>query len=220
MSTDETGGPRPPQAATKADPYETIWRAIRNGELAPGQALTEVALAKWCGVSRTPIREALSRLVSEGLVERTSRGPMVRQRTIEEIFNIYEVRIVLESTAARAAAERRTDLDLTMLRAALERYEEMDVEVSPAVVSGARKFHEAVWTVARNETLTDTLARLDMLVPRFPNTAMADKEQRSRTATQHRALFDAIEARDGDAAAEAARTHYIEARDIRLRTFS
>ena len=220
MATQRTEERPALQIATKSDPYDMMLQGIRNGELAPGQALTEAALAEWCGVSRTPIREALSRLVSEGLVERTSRGPVVRSRTVDELFNIYEVRIMLEAAAARAAAERRTEHDLLILQAALERYEDLDVGVSTEAVTRARGFHEAVWNVARNEALSDTLARLDMLVPRFPNNAMTDRAQRERTASQHRKIFDAIEARDPDAAATAATEHYTDARDIRLRSLA
>ncbi|HEY0247644.1 MAG TPA: GntR family transcriptional regulator [Gryllotalpicola sp.] len=206
----------PTPSAGKSEPYLRILHAIRDGEFVPNQILTEVWLAEWCGVSRTPIREALSRLISEGLIERTGKGPAVRSRTIDELYNIYETRIVLEAAAARFAAERRTPSDLVLLDAALQRYEGVDAEASPRVVSSARSFHEAVWAAAHNGTLADSLARLDMLVPRLPNDVMSDPAHRERNVAQHREIGEAIEARDGDGASEAATRHYTYMRDARV----
>src|SRR5690606_26282547 len=91
-----------PVPAAKRTPYDKIRDAIVSGELAGGTPLTESSLAAWCGVSRTPIREALLRLEQDGLIVRTERGPVVRSRSPEEILDIYEVRIALEATAARS----------------------------------------------------------------------------------------------------------------------
>src|ERR1700754_1808293 len=82
-------------------PYERLKQAILDGELVPGQQLVEISLAQWCQVSRTPIREALSRLEQDGLALRTDRGLVVRERSPEEILDIYDTRIVLEAMAAR-----------------------------------------------------------------------------------------------------------------------
>ncbi|MBO0826374.1 MAG: GntR family transcriptional regulator, partial [Streptosporangiales bacterium] len=105
-------------------------QAILKGELEPGQPLVETALAAWCEVSRTPIREALTRLEQDGLVDRTDRGLVVRQRSPEEILDIYETRLALEATAGRMAAERRTAHDLRLLKRLLQRCEEISVKDS------------------------------------------------------------------------------------------
>lgn len=215
-----SSGNRKPKSVIKPRPYDMIRQAIRTGEFQPNQPLTETALAEWCGVSRTPIREALTRLQYDGLVERTEYGPVVRSRSLEEIFNIYEVRIDLEATAARAAAQRRTDRDLFVLRAALERYERADVKPHPAVVASALDFHEAIWKAARNDTLYEVLMQLVMQVPRHPSEAMSSAELRERTHAQHRSLLEAIEAGDADRAAAASREHSVESRDIMLKNWS
>lgn len=75
-------------------------------------------LAAEFGKSRTPVREALHRLEIENLVERVPRGMRVRTSSPEEILDIYEVRIMLEGAAAKAAAERATEFDRTQLRSA------------------------------------------------------------------------------------------------------
>lgn len=211
------GAGLPRRKAAGPGPYEQISQAIRTGEFAPGQLLTENGLAEWCGVSRTPVREALVRLQGDGLIERTGRGPVVRSRTLEEIFNIYEVRIGLEAMAARAGAERRTERDLILMRAALAAYEDLPMGASPELVTSSHAFHEGVWRASRNETMGEMLARLDLQVPRHPNETMGDSESRARVVAQHRAIFEAIQAQDGDAAAAAATAHYTEARDIRMK---
>jgi DNA-binding GntR family transcriptional regulator len=102
----------PVRAERAQSPYERIKDAIVNGEIAPGAPLVEVALAEWCEVSRTPIREALTRLEQDGVVVRGERGLIVRERSQQEILDLYDTRIVLEATAARIAAVRRTELDM------------------------------------------------------------------------------------------------------------
>jgi DNA-binding GntR family transcriptional regulator len=197
-----------------------IRQAIRTGEFLPGQQLSETGLAQWCGVSRTPVREALTRLQHEGLIVRTEHGPMVHARSFEEIYNIFEVRVVLEEKAARAAAERRTDRDLFVLRAAVAQYERAVLAPDPKVVASAVNFHQAIWKAARNETLFDLLMQLDMQIPRYPNSAMSSAEVRDRSCAHHRDLLAAIEAGDADRAAAVAAAHFVEERDIRLKYFS
>jgi DNA-binding GntR family transcriptional regulator len=204
----------------KGRPYEMIRQAIRTGVFQPSQQLTETALAEWCGVSRTPVREALSRLLQDGLVVRTEHGVMVRAHTLEELYNIFEVRVVLEEKAARAAAERRTDRDLFILRTAVEQYEREVLAPDPAVVISAMNFHHSVWRAARNDTLFDLLMQLDMQIPRYPDKDLSSAEVRKRASGYHRDLFDAIEANDAERAAAVAVAHVTEQRDIRLRSFS
>lgn len=214
-------GPRRTAPASAAKrPYDLIRQAIRTGEFLPGQQLTETALAQWCGVSRTPVREALNRLQHEGLIVRTEHGPEVRARSLEEIYNIFEVRVTLEEKAARAAAQRRTDRDLFVLRATAEQYERAELGPRAAVVASAMSFHQAIWRAARNDTLFDMLMQLDMQVPRHPSRAMSSAEVRERSCGYHRELLAAIEAGDADRAAAAAVAHITEERDMRLKNFS
>src|SRR5690625_2611384 len=104
------------------DPYEQLKESIYLGDLEPGQQLIESAVAQSLRVSRTPVREALARLEQDGLVVRTRSGLAVRDRTPGEVLDIYDVRVLLESAAGRAAAERRTNNDILELRQAQRRY--------------------------------------------------------------------------------------------------
>lgn len=240
MATAKAGraAARLPELVNRVTPYQRLKEAIRSGELKPGQQLVESALAEWCEVSRTPIREALSRLQHDGLVERADRALVVRERSPEEVLDIYETRIALEGTAARLAAERRTSHDLMLLRRAVTRTAAVNAAVNAAVdtavdtavdsgdgaeidakVVANRRFHTAVWRASHNVSLTDLLERLDLHLARYPATTLATAGRWERAVEQHRALLDAIEARDGETAEKVAVEHFSEARDIRLSLF-
>lgn len=106
--------------------YDELRARIVDGVLSPGTPLVEGPLAREFGVSRTPIRETLSQLTYEGLLERHDRAMRVRVLKAEDVLEIYEVRIALERAAARAAAERRTELDLGAMGHILDDMQALD----------------------------------------------------------------------------------------------
>ena len=138
MATAEPGRP-----VTAADPpapargrldstdvqYARLRKDILDGAFAPGTVLLETALSVRYGVSRTPVREALGRLAQDGLIERSTRGFRIKQRNPEEILEIYEARIALESRSAELAARHRTDIDLARMAYVLD---ERRAETDPA----------------------------------------------------------------------------------------
>jgi DNA-binding GntR family transcriptional regulator len=194
--------------------------AIMSGALEPGNPLVEVSLANWCGVSRTPIREALRRLEQDGLVEHTPSGLVIRKRSPGEILDLYDTRIVLEAMAGRVAAERRTSQDVQQLRWILQRGDESSVDDIQGVVDANRQFHRAIWQASQNESLVDLLERLDLHLGRYPGTTLAHPGRWEAARQQHEDLVSAIDRRDGDAAHEIARQHFIDAREIRLALFA
>jgi DNA-binding GntR family transcriptional regulator len=203
------------QTGQSSSPYLRIRDAIIAGELLPGVPLVEQALAEWCNVSRTPIREALRRLEQDGLVERSSRGLTVTDRTPEQILDTYEVRIVLEESVAKFAAQRRTQIDLIRLEAAID----APTEPSDGQSNLGRhnhQFHETMWSASHNEALFDVLSRLYLHLNRFPATTLSYERRWETTQGDHRSLVDAVRAGDTDLAAELARKHFEQARDIRL----
>ncbi len=213
--------PAPSARVERVSPYEMIKQAILSGELDAGQPLVETSLASWCGVSRTPVREALRRLQQDGLVERSSNhGLAVRARSPEEILDLYDTRVVLEATAARVAAERRTDHDIRQLRWMLGSDAEMPDTDADSLVNANQRFHRAVWRASHNESLIDLLERLNLHLARYPGTTLAVPGRWDAARQEHANLVDAIESRNGDEAHEIARTHFLEARDIRLALFA
>jgi DNA-binding GntR family transcriptional regulator len=201
-------------------PYDMLKRAILSGELAPGQPLVETALAEWCGVSRTPIREALTRLEQDGLVHHSEGGLVVRVRSPEEILDIYDTRIVLEAKVGKVAAERRTDHDVRMLSYALQRGKETDASDPAAMVEANELFHRMVWRASHNEALVDLLQRLNLHLGRYPETTLTAPGRWAQALEEHTELAEAIEQRRGDDAYDIAQRHFESARDIRLALFA
>jgi DNA-binding GntR family transcriptional regulator len=210
---------RPPSFDRRQSPYERVKAAILSGELPPGQPLVETALAEWCGVSRTPIREALRRLQQDGLIVRTHRGMTVRERSPEEILDIYDTRLILEAMAGRVAADRRTAHDLRTMRLWLERGDTVPVKDKEGMVETNLAFHAAVWWASHNESLIDLLERLNLHLSRYPGTTLDSPGRWNDARREHKALVDAIEARDADGAHHIAMMHFEQARDIRLQLF-
>jgi DNA-binding GntR family transcriptional regulator len=209
-----------PRSEVVVPPYEMLKNAILSGELRPGQSLVETALAEWCDVSRTPIREALRRLEQDGLVDRSDRGLVVKERSPEEILDIYETRIALEATAGRMAAERRTDHDVRWLRGVHERCLAVAADDRDGMVALNRQFHRTVWRASRNESLIDLLERLNLHLARYPVTTLEVPGRWEAACQQHSELVDAIERRDASAAYDMAMRHVIDARDIRVELFA
>jgi DNA-binding GntR family transcriptional regulator len=197
--------------------YDLLKREIFNGELQPGQKLVETTLAERLNVSRTPIREALNRLEQDGLAERQSRGYFVRQRSAEEILDIYETRCVLEAMAGRVAAERHTDHDLRQLSWIAEMGQGVDTADQQAMAEHNRQFHRAVWRAAHHETLQDLLQRLDLHLGRYPATTLSFPGRWSEALEEHNELLTAITNRDAAEAENVAYRHFLKARDIRLK---
>lgn len=216
ISTAPASPAMPMPAAGKPTPYERIKDAILTGELAPGQAAVETALAEWCQVSRTPIREALTRLEQDGLLIRSYRGLIVRERSPEEILDIYETRILLEAAAARSAAARRSDLEVLTLRRTAQQFSEIDPSDEVAITVGNRDFHRAVWRAGHNESLMDLLERLNSHLARYPATTLSQPGRWEEANAEHLAIVAAIENKDLELAHDLAAKHFTRARDIRL----
>lgn len=199
--------------------YEQIRKDIVAGKFAPGTPLIETTLARKYGISRTPIREALLRLEHDGFVERGNRGVSIRQPTPQEILDIYEVRITLEATAARAAAHRRTDLDLVQLRSAHETMLKSESHESAKKAEINHVFHETIWKASHNSTLVDLLYRLNVHLLRYPTTTLSDEERWEEVLVEHSQLIKAIESHDDKAAFSIAEKHMAGAREVRLRMY-
>ena len=104
--------------------YQHIRSAIQAGRLKSGERLREIDLAKQIGLSRTPIREALSRLEAEGLVAHdATRGVVVAELDYSMVTELYYMREVLEGTAARLAAQHASDVEISILSDLCQQYE-------------------------------------------------------------------------------------------------
>ena len=196
--------------------YAMLRDDIISGALASGEALGELAMAERYGTSRTPVREALRRLEQEGLIERGDRGMRVRTQSPEEILDIYDVRVALETMAARWAANRRTEFDLTRLHHAHKRMTSLDGTDTSEMVDSNRRFHETLWAASHNGTLLDLLSLLNAHLIRYPSTTLTWPHRWETVLKEHASLLAAIEQRDPDKAALIAEKHMAAAREIRL----
>ena len=199
--------------------YQRLRDDIFEGAFAEGEHLGEVSLGARYEVSRTPVREALSRLEQDRIVERVGRNFVVKSRSPEEILEIYEVRTVLEAAAARAAAARRTDLDLVRLRGAHVAMVALSGRDQKEMAAINRRFHESIWSASHNPTLTDLLNRLEERLLRYSATTLGQPGRWEQVLVEHQQLIDAIAARDEASAEKISASHMTAARDLRLKMF-
>lgn len=169
-------------------------------ELKPDARINESELAETLGASRTPLREALNRLVAEGLLTYQPRkGFFCRPLQPKAIFDLYEARLAVEKEAVRLACERADPADVAELRASLEtvRPGKRQHEVR-ALVESDERFHVAIARLAANDELVRILENINARI-RFVR--WIDMEyRRQMTYGEHQAIVEAIGARDADAA--------------------
>lgn len=199
--------------------YELIRSAIVSGQLGPGERVSEAGLAREYGASRSPIREALASLDRDGLVERHGLMVRVRQRTPEEVLDIYRLRVHIEGAIAYDAAARRQSLDVSRLEAAIDLATDVDSNDSNAMIQANRLFHSALSTAAHNDTLSETQDRLSTQVAVLPSTTLGAPGRWNEAVEEHRQIMEAVRAGDSDQARIVAERHMTIARDIRLRLY-
>lgn len=194
--------------------YRRLRDDIVEGRIAPNTIVTERQLAERLGISRTPLRSALSVLEREQVIERMANGALlVRRVSVEHLLEIFQLRQILESAAAERAAEFGITPELAAIREGQRRYLEVDRIDFETFWHDDGDFHFAVATAARLALLPGLLAEQRAIVRRSTvishNTTFADQ------AREHIAVIDAIEARD-PVAARAAMSHHFD--QMRART--
>jgi DNA-binding GntR family transcriptional regulator len=196
--------------------FQTLRSEILSGMHQPGTAVRETSLAERFGVSRTPVREALSRLQQERLLERVARGLQVPQVDPQQVIQIYDMRILLEEEAARQAAKARQFPDLMRLEALLQRDRQLQEPDDYTRITTNLEFHAAVWNCAHNPVLRDLLERLSTHLIHAPRSTLSTGNRWAESLDEHEALLKAIENQDSDAAGKIAREHMETARALRL----
>ncbi len=199
---------------------EFLREAVVQGTIKPNQHLVEESIARELGVSRTPVREAIRRLEAEGLVEYVAqRGSVVRQVSVEEISQIYDVRILLEGHAAKLAATYAQPRDLLALEKICDTFD-TGIEDSDGISEKSRKlmdingeYHTKVVELAANAILEKTLKALQ--VPGIYRTYYWHEEQNWRnTSYFHRSIFEAIRKKDSGTAERLMQEHLAKAQAL------
>lgn len=179
--------------------------AILSGELRPNHRLVEVTLADELGVSRTPVREALLRLRQEGLVIQ-SHGWLVRDHDPAEVLEYLEARAALESVTARLAAKRIDESQLATLRELLDAMEDR-TRSRREINSLNSRFHALISEAGGNVVLTKFARGTDINYWTFTTPVVFTEADDRRVDDDHRALLEALERRDANAAESIARAH-------------
>lgn len=190
--------------------YEALRDAILRNALPPGTALSVPSLARQLNVSRTPVREAVQRLIYEGLARHeTHRGAQVSAVDIEDLRQLYLVREMLEGLAARLAAERLDADALAGLRGILDEHEGVLAEGGDdaAHIELDMRFHRRIRDIAGNPHLTASLEPLAGRSHMALHSLWRAEEAPRLALEEHRRIVDAMAGGDPALAEEAARQH-------------
>lgn len=191
------------------DVTEALREMIVSGQLALGQKIPERELCEAYGVSRTPLREALKVLATDGLVTlEPNRGAWVSQITVEDLEEVFPVLGALEALAGELACINARDAEIEDIgrlhEEMLARYEARDLDRYFTV---NREIHEAILAAARNETLAAHYTSLAARVTRSRYIASMTDERWQRAVEEHEEIMRALEARDGARLAAILRAH-------------
>lgn len=186
--------------------YRNLLDSITDGTIVPGTELKEQHLAKHMNVSATPVREALRRLASDGLVEIIPyHGAVVKALNHQEINEAYACREALERLAVAACIEHVEAQDIENLRQLIDRYQQAE---EPAEISAASQdFDSYLYRLSNNQILHNLLDTLKGIISRDRKYSSANVERRHEIYNEHLAIVDALEAKNVQAAQEAISTH-------------
>jgi DNA-binding GntR family transcriptional regulator len=195
---------------------EVIREAILDGRLVPGQRLKEEELARELGISRTPVREALLVLQTEGMVEAApNRGATVRSYDADDLGEMYLLRAALEGLAARLAAERVTPRDLAKLHKSCDRFESAGMlGTLKELVKENLFFHNTILDVAGSERISQLVRSVTELPLVYKSYLWYSPSQKLVSAHYHRQIVHALEAGDPERAESVMKQHVFEARDV------
>ena len=195
--------------------YGQIRAALRDGSLPPGMRVTETELAARFGVSRTPVRQAIARLESEGLLTHEARrGLTVTRPDHGQVVELYVMREIMEGAAARLAAQHASETEIAAMAEL--------IEDEPALFGDARalaalnqRLHGMLYLATHNRYLLRSLEQLSATMALLPSLLTIGGRAEAAHA-EHQAMIAALGSRDGVAAEEAARHHARAAQRHRL----
>lgn len=207
--------PRKRVSTIREQVYAILRDEISRGEYAPGTRLQEADLTEHLNVSRSPVREALRQLVADGLlIEIPNKGVYVKEFSLRDIEEIYDLRVLLESYAIFHSAGRITSARLRRLLDILadieEAYEKGDLE---AYTASDEKLHMKIVQLADNSLVNDTYERVRSMNQQFRVLSLADKQRLRESLEEHREIIGALATGDVNRADETNRRHLSYALD-------
>lgn len=193
--------------------YETIKQKILDGEYTPGQALGEMALADAYQIKRTRVRQILTKLENDRLVEKLpAKGTFVKSITPELLRNLFEVREALEPMAARLAARRRNEAELQKL---IDAFAQLDRTGETGGLEHKEEngaaLHRFIRDSARNEIISSTLELVELQTRRVWHQGLAIEGRINKAFEDHKLLLQHLKNQDEHSAEELMRRHIVEA---------
>lgn len=194
--------------------YDQLKAMAVSFQLRPGDRLNEVALSKQLGVSRTPLREALNRLVAERLFDfRPGQGFFCRPLDAQGIFDLFELRQIIEMAAARAACEKASDDDLQALHDELYA---TGIDITGLTVAEAvsrdEAFHLGIARLSGNAELMQTLNRINERI-RYIRWISMSLGRVQRSKVEHKQVMQALMSRNADEASNILGGHIVKRMD-------
>ena len=181
--------------------FDRLENDILTGKYQRGETLTELKLVTDLGVSRTPVREALHRLEQEHIIEITQKGIHILGVTEEDLKDIFAIRLRIEGMASVFATKNMTAEQLAELKEMLELQEFYVGKQDPERIKTLdSKFHQLIYRYCGSAVLNDTLLPLHKKVQKYRRASVEDNSRAMQSAREHRAIFEAIAARDAELA--------------------
>ena len=193
----------------RARAYEEIKRRIITLHYRPGEYLNEAMISEQLGIGRTPVHQALDRLMLEDMVEVIPRkGVIVRPVSLDEVLQLVEVRMVNETHCAALAAERASETEIDEMGTILEPTQTLiDLRDIEGLMLLDRAYHSSISAAAKNRVLANILSTLHDRSLRFWFISLSDESHLIEVRDQHVDIHAAIKARDGARASQAMREH-------------
>lgn len=188
--------------------FEKLEDDIVYGVYKRGEILTELKLAEALGVSRTPIREALRRLAQERMIEDCGKGSVVLGITKEDLLDIMDIRLRIEGLACKYAAENITKEGIDELTHLMDLQEFYHMKGDIAHLQNVDdEFHALLCRLSRRNVINDTLMPLYRKTRLYRKLAMEDQERSPKTLQEHREIYNAVVAGNGDLAKALMKKH-------------
>ncbi len=205
------------RGASGDDVYEALYDALLKGELAPGDRVRETEIAERFGVSRTPAREAMQRLETQGLlVVEPRKGASIRRLDQQAVTELYLLRGVLEGMAAAEAARHASEAEVETLAAMLAEPPPAPTDAT-ALTRRNKAFHQAIHRAAHNRFLLETMINLSASFALLGRTTLVAEARADEAEEEHRRIFEAIAAGRAADARTAMEAHIHRSHQARLR---
>src|SRR5665648_18590 len=189
--------------------YKVLKKEITSGKLLPGSSLVEREISEKYGISRTPVREILWRLASDGLLNKEPlRGYITKKISLEEIFNIFQTREAIEGMAARLACLKSDANFFSKINEIEKKIKEVDIEknTQEGVLLG-RKLHDVIIDAAGNPFLSQFYKKLEDLSALTRNITQSSILIEKKSQESHLAIIDALEEKDETKSEHCMREH-------------